>query len=142
MFVLPHWVLTDKHPAFYDTESGSAIEQTAKVYGAMREFIKEYNVFVDKVNKALEKHELETQAEQDCFKACITQLVETYIKSIDIKIDKQDLKINNAIAYMTENIKQTATDVLNDAVEAGTITIVQSYDPETESLNMVATGEV
>ena len=141
MWRLPHWFLTDKRPAFYDTESGSAIEQTAKVYGAMQTLIDEYNKFADSVNKALEGFELETKEEQECFKTCITNLIETYIKSIDLAIDKQDLKIDNAIAYMKDNIVSTTTNVIQDAIDKGTITIVSNYDPETESLNMVVTEE-
>lgn len=142
MWMLPHWKLTDNHPAFYDTESGSAIEQTAKVYGAMRTLIEEYNKFADNLNKALESFELETKEEQDCFKKCVTELIENYIKSIDIMIDKQDLKIDKAIQYMTDNIVSTTTELLNEAIEAGQITIVQTYDPETEALNMTTTGGI
>lgn len=142
MFLLPHWVLSDKYPAFYDTISGSGIEQTAKVYGAMREFIKDYNNFVEEFNNSLEQFELETKAEQDCFKACITQLMETYIKSIDVTIDKQNLKIDNAVEYMKDNIHETAVDILNAAIAAGTITVYESYDEATESLNFVLTGGV
>lgn len=45
---LPHWVVNDNRPAFYDTESATAIEQTAKLYGAMSEVI-------DEVNKKIEE---------------------------------------------------------------------------------------
>lgn len=142
MWLLPHWNLTDNHPAFYDTESGSAIEQMAKVYGAMQTLIDEYNKFADNLNKALQSFELETKEEQECFKKCVTELVETYIKSIDITIDKQDLKIDNAIKYMTENIVSTTTELVNEAISKGQITIVEVYDPEAESLNMTTTGGV
>ena len=33
---LPKWILTNKFPAFHDTESLTAIEQTARVYGKIR----------------------------------------------------------------------------------------------------------
>ena len=142
MFLLPHWVLSDKFPAFYDSMSGSGIEQTAKVYGAMREFIKDYNDFVEKFNKSLEEFELKTAAEQECFKKCITQLIETYIKSIDIAVDKQNLEIANAVSYMKDNLESTVLNSLNAALKAGTINIVETYNEETESLNLVVTGEV
>lgn len=142
MFQLPHWVLSDKFPAFYDTVAGSGIEQSAKVYGAMREFIKDYNDFVEKFNKSLEEFELKTQAEQDCFKACITQLMETYIKSIDITIDKQNHKIDNAVSYMKDNIEASTREVVNQAMAAGTLAIYESYDEANEHLSFVITGEV
>lgn len=40
---MPNWCITDKHPAFYDTESATAIEQTAKLYGAMQNLIDTFN---------------------------------------------------------------------------------------------------
>lgn len=141
MYLLPHWVLSDKYPAFYDTVSGSGIEQTAKVYAAMREFIKDYNDFVEKFNKSLDEFELKTKAEQDCFKACITQLMETYIKSIDITIDKQNLKIDDAIQYMKDNINETTLSIINAAMAAGTIRVEQYYNEATESLDLIVTGE-
>ena len=45
--LLPKWVLTNKLPAFYDMESGTAIEQTAKIYGAMQGMIKDYEKFAE-----------------------------------------------------------------------------------------------
>ena len=119
MWMLPHWNLTDKHPAFYDTESGTATEQTAKVYGAMRELIGEYNKFADELNKALQSFELQTKEENECFKKCITELVENYIKSIDLKIDKQDLKLQEAVKSMTDNIATTTASILQNMRESG-----------------------
>lgn len=119
MWMLPHWRLTDRTPAFYDTESGSAIEQTAKVYGAMRDLINEYNKFADNLNKALQSFELEIKEDNECFKKCLTELVENYIKSIDLKIDKQDLKLKEAVESMTENIASTTASVLNDMRASG-----------------------
>lgn len=142
MRLLPHWALTDKHPAFYDTESGSAIEQTAKVYAAMQELIKEYNSFVDEINKGISDFEAATVKDAESFKACITATVEKYIKSIDIMIDKQDLKIDNAIEYMKDNIISTTTAIVQAAVDEGKITVISNYNPESESLDMLVTGGV
>ena len=142
MRFLPHWALTDRHPAFYDTESGSAIEQTAKVYAAMNELIKEYNAFVDEINKGISDFEAATVKDSEAFKTCITNTVEKYIKSIDIMIDKQDLKIDNAIEYMKDNIISTTTAIVQAAVDEGKITVISNYNSESESLDMLVTGGV
>lgn len=153
MRLLPHWVLTDLNPAFYDTESGSVIEQTAKVYAAMNELIKEYNSFVDEINKRITEFENGIIKSETDFKNCIIKAVNNYINSLDIKIDEQNLTISEAIArqdntisqavaYMKDNIKATATEVVNAAIIAGTLTLMQTYDETTESLNLIVTGEV
>lgn len=153
MRLLPHWVLTDLNPAFYDTESGSAIQQTAKVYAAMNELIKEYNGFVDEINKRITEFENGIIKSESDFKNCIIKTANNYINSLDIKIDKQNLTISEAIArqdntiaeavaYMKDNITATTTNIVNAAISAGTITITETYDETTESLNIIVSGEV
>lgn len=137
MRLLPHWALTDKFPAFYDTESGSAIEQTAKVYGAMQELIKEYNSFADNVNTIISEFKTETEEEQKCFEVCITNLIENYIKSIDLMIDKQNLKIDDSIAYIKDNLDESIKALAEQMLANGEITVRENYNPETESLDLV-----
>lgn len=164
MWQLPYWHLTDRRPGFYDTESGSAIEQTAKVYRAMRDLIEEYNSFVTLVNKSIEGFELESKEDQEQFKKCITEIVSNYIQAIDIKIDNQDMHIERAIDqmrndtteaintmnlefdsaadYMKNNITETAANIMQEAIDTGAISIVSNYDPITEALTMIVTGGV
>lgn len=137
MRLLPEWVLTDRHPAFYDTESGSAIVQTAKVYAAMNELIKEYNSFAKTVNEIISEFKAESEKEQECFKICITELIENYIKSIDLMIDKQNLKIDNTIGFIKENLDESIKALAEEMLANGEITITQVYNPETESLDLV-----
>lgn len=138
MQLLPTWTLTDRHPAFFETESGSAIEATARVYAAMNNLIKEYNQFAENTNEIIESFKAETEQEQECFKQCITELVETYIKSIDIKIDKQDKIISDAVQYMSDNIVQTTTNIVNEKLANGEIVVGTVYNEETESMDIVA----
>lgn len=143
MQLLPKWELTNDRPAFYDTESGSVIVMTARVYGAMNELIKEYNTFADSTNKAIEQFTAETKEEQECFKNCIVKLVKNYIDSIDIKIEKQDLVIANAVKYMKDNLiatilsimdEEKTKELINEALLNGVVEIRSEYDPGTESL--------
>lgn len=141
MQLLPTWNLTDRHPAFFDTESGSVLEAAARVYAAMNNLIKEYNQFAENTNEIIESFKAETEQEQECFKRCITELVETYIKSIDIKIDKQDKVIDDGIKLMTENIVETTANVINEKIANGTLTVGMIYNEETEQIEIV-TSEV
>ena len=79
--------------------------------------------------------------------------MENYIKTIDAKMDKQDhiistrlgeqdVKIADAVDYMKTNIKETTRKLANEAIENGVLYLSMGYDQETESLNIVITGEV
>ena len=133
---LPHWVVTDLHPAFYDTESATAIEMVAKLYAKMQELIKKYNSFVDKINQAIKDYENDMNQSFEDFKSCVMKLMSDYIETLDMKIATQDAKIQNAIEYMKDNITQTASDLFTQALENGDIQagLNVSYDSTTESL--------
>lgn len=60
MKMLPLWVLPPTLPSVYDSESFTSLEMTAKVYGAMRELIKEYNEFATSLNANINKFMEET----------------------------------------------------------------------------------
>lgn len=95
---LPIWVLNHRFPSVYDSESKTAIEQTARVYGAMQDLIDEYNKFAETTNKALEMFETDMVDSNSKFKKEICSIVENYITSIDAKLSSFDRKINEAIA--------------------------------------------
>ena len=135
MKLLPHWCITDKFPAIYDTESATSIEQTAKVYGAMQTLIKEYNLFVDELNKQIEEFETSTTQDIACFKSCITNTISNYIQSVDMRLD-------NAEVFMKENLDDVAQKLISEAIRLGKITIIEVYNEETESLNLIISGEV
>lgn len=135
---LPHWVLTDLQPAFYDSESGTVLQQSSRMYAKMQELIKTYNDFVREVNRYITEFEKGIIKDFNCFQNCIIKTMNDYIKSIDMKIDLQDTKIAEAIDYMKNNLIQTVTNLFNEALQNGdiTATLGTSYDSETESLTL------
>lgn len=153
---LPHWVLTNEYPAFYDTESVTAIEMVAKLYGSMEELITDYNAFVDNVNQTIADFESGIITDFNDFKDLITQMVEDYIATIDGKFAEQDetiadaiadqnaiiaeqnQAIADAIAYMKDNIVQTATTLFNQFLEEGDVyvSLATDYDESLESLTL------
>jgi len=94
---LPHWVLTDPQPAFYDCESATAVQQTAKIYAKIQELITLYNDFVRDVNRYITEFEEGIIKDFNCFQNCIIKTMNDYIESIDTKIDLQDSKIEESI---------------------------------------------
>lgn len=108
---LPYWVLTGSRPAIYDCESATAIEQTAKVYGAMNELIDEYNSFVDSVNSHIEEYETGMNQSFDVFKTSIRQEFQDFIDVIDLKITEFDSTIQTELT----SLKQSIDDYLKQA---------------------------
>lgn len=155
---LPHWCLTDLQPAFYDTESGTALQMIARIYPKIQELITNYNSFVDEINRYVDEFESGIISDFDCFKNCIIKTMNEYIKTIDTKISLQDNKIVNAIErqdqsiadkfaeqdeiiadavnYMKNNIVAIATTLFQQALADGTINaeLYVDYDATTEAI--------
>ena len=153
---LPHWVLTDPQPAFYDCESATAVQQTAKIYAKIQELITLYNEFTKEVNRYITEFEDGIIKDFNCFQNCIIKTMNDYIATIDMKMDLQDSKIEesinnqnaiiqNAVNYMKENLVSTVTTLFNNAVHNGDITanLLEAYDSDDESLvlSIVASEE-
>ena len=117
--LLPHWVLTNVRPGFYDTDSGTTIEQTAKVYTAMRELQSDYNKFVDEVNKCITDFVSGINKDQECFEKKIVKLIHDYIIMLDSKIAHQDRVIEENVIYIKNNIGSEVIRVINEMKESG-----------------------
>ena len=133
MELLPKWVLPPTMPSIYETESFTALEMVAKVYGAMNELITEYNKFVDSVNTQMETFTAETEEQYNLFAVGLRQEFQDFIDVVDIKIKS-----------LEEKVTETSADIVkavNDAIARGDVYIVEEYDPETESLNLIVGGE-
>ena len=150
--LLPAWTLTNFQPAFYDSESATVLQQMAKVYAKMQELLSDYNAFVNEVNTTITDFQNGIIGDFECFKNCIIKTMNDYIETIDTKINLQDLNISNkfeeqdeviaqAVDYMKDNIVQTATNVINQAIENGDLYINIDYDEPTEALNILLTKE-
>lgn len=149
--LLPLWCITDKYPAFYDTESATAIEQTAKLYGAMRTLQEEYNNMATTVNATINAFINDVNADQEEFENHINKIIHDYIAMIDEKIklqdktiadsiDSQNEVIEDAIVYIKNNITEVANRIMREAVENGTIQIASVYEEQSKKLSIVVTN--
>ena len=123
MNTLPKWVLANPFPAIHDFESLTVLDQTARIYGAMNELIEKYNEMVQQISN-FEKSETESRED---FETKLTKVIREFMCSWEQK---------------TQDLNVLAQTVINEAIQAGAITVTQSYDPDTESLNIVVGGEV
>lgn len=146
MINLPEWRLTNKYPAFYDSESGSAIEQTAKVYAAMQELIKEYNQFVKDTNTAIDDFINTTNQDQETFATALRQEFQDFIDTVDMKIeniggiDAADTEAREAIAQVAEQVTSLSEEVqtLRTVVDA----LVTAYEQLAEKYEIVEKSAV
>ena len=60
------------------------------------------------------------------------------METLEQRVNEVEQNMNEAIA----NIDQIVTDTVNEAFDSGKITVSETYDPETESLNMSVSGGV
>lgn len=135
---LPKWVLTNNYPAFYDTESVTAIEMVAKLYGSMEELITDYNNFIDLTNQHIADFESGLINDFNDFKELIEGEVDDFIETVNGKIAEQDGKIDNAIDYMKTNLLSTVTTLFNEYLNNGDILVSlgERYDSDTEALTL------
>lgn len=138
---LPYWVLTDLQPAFYESESGTVLQQLSRIYPKIQEVINAYNDFVRDVNRYIDEFETGIINDFECFKNCIIKTMNDYIESIDTKINLQDMDIQNAIDYMKDNIVATTTNVINQAIANGDLNVGFEYNPSNEALDFIVTRE-
>ena len=116
---LPGWIMTGTRPSVYDSESATALEQTAKVYGAMNELIDDYNKLVEELNTKIDGFIESTNKDQEEFKASIDKIVHDYIKMLDEKVKLQDSKIDEAVLFMKDNLSASITTVIGQMKESG-----------------------
>lgn len=135
---LPRWVLTNDYPAFYDTESVTAIEMVAKLYGRMQELIEDYNHFIDNIEEIDREFEEGLIEDFNDFKDQIQNELDGYIALVNQKLEDQDEEIADAILYMKTNLIQTAESLFAEYLSEGKIyvSLAEDYDEPTESLTL------
>lgn len=149
--LLPPWILTNPQPAFLDSESGSVLEQTAKMYAKVNELIESYNLFTSGIDKkmadflkadekAKEEHMTAIRQEFQDFIDIValklqefSNLKETYSKAIE----NQNKAIDNAVSYMQTNLKNTVTSEIADLIKTKKLNVGFTYEENEEELSLI-----
>lgn len=139
--LLPHWCFTATLPAFYDTESGTAIEQTARLHGVVESLINDYNKYVDEINKTINEFIESSDKDFECFTNKIIKICHDYIKMIDEKIKMQDSVIADAVNYMKTNLGTTLTEVIRSMRDSGELNeyVLSAFDDVVDRLTSLET---
>ena len=111
MINLPKWRLTNPFPTHYDTESGSAIQQTAKVYKAMQNLVKEYNEFSEAVKNSINAHDTEVDERLQQFEIEFSQKFQDFIDAVEVIIEGITLELSQHIDNESNPHNVTAEDV-------------------------------
>ena len=119
MINLPKWQIANINPSFKDMESATAIEMTAKIYGAMNQLIDEYNNFAIKLEKEFIEYRENDLNDLSCFKKQIIDLVNDYTKMYDFKIQEHDTEIKNIMLYFNDKLKNELITIINDMKNTG-----------------------
>lgn len=146
MRLLPKWALVHSFPAVYDLESLTATQQTARVYGAMQEMIREYNNFADQINKEIVEFIGSSEEEISNFKKSVEERICCKFRDMDaafakMKVDLTHYADDKIVEVYNQYLNGYVDQRINEKIAAGEIPITLVYDPATETLNIAAGGE-
>ena len=112
VYPLPHWIVADTLPAFYETEGATAIQMVAKLYNKVKELIESFNEMVTDYT--------------------------TFKNEVNDNLADMNDRLDEAIAYMQTHLVETLTALFQQALDDGTIQValINTYDEENESLEL------
>lgn len=109
--VLPPWVETGLQPAFYDLESGTVLQQTARMYAKVRELGVAFNTFTENVTN-----------EVNSFENNVNETVADYIEKFNQLHDYVHDYFDNL------DVQEEINNKLDDMAESGELTeIIAQY---------------
>lgn len=143
---LPTWIYPAGFTSVYDAESQTASERTARLDGAVRALIEDYNKFTEELTEEIKNFTAASTAEIDEFKRSIEERMRCKFQDLDAKISSFNISVKTLVAEEAERVYADHVDgyidqVINEKIASGEIKITLVYDPETESLNIAPGGD-
>lgn len=102
---LPPWVETGLQPAFYDRESGTVLQQTARMYDKVNQLIRNFNELSEETKTTVEEYILKFNDLKD--------FVDDYFDNLDVQEE-----INNKLDAMAE--AGTLQEIITEYIQANT----------------------
>lgn len=131
--ILPPWVETGLQPAFYDLESGTVLQQTARMYAKVRELTEAFNQFSEDVSTEINNFEHETNTEIERFEQATNDEIERFEGVVDDTVEEYIQKFNDLHDYVEDyfenlDVQEEINNKLDDMVEDGTLQeIITAY---------------
>lgn len=119
---LPPWVETGLQPAFYDKESGTVLQQTARMYARVNMLIRMFN----KLSK-------QTKEEVESFEGTVNDEIERFEGTVNDTVEEYITKFNDLHDYVHDyfdnlDVQQEINHKLDEMVSDGTIQdIIYNY---------------
>lgn len=120
---LPPWVETGLQPAFYDKESGSVLQQTARMYAKVNQLIRMFNCLSKETKEIVEEYILKFTELKD--------FVDDYFDNLDV----QD-EINNKLDEMVE--AGTLQEIITAYIQANVAWTFDTVADMQQSTNLVS----
>lgn len=143
---LPKWVLPPTMPSIYESESFTAMEAVARLYGATKQLIDEYNEFAAAMQREVDDFEGSSSAEIESFKAAMERRLACKFNELDAKIRAAKTELTQfALEWLEENHPDALPVV--SAADDGKLMMVSggkwvpvipafTYDADTETLTL------
>lgn len=167
--VLGQHFLSPKESSFYDVNAKSYLELLSNFHGKLNECVKEINDFTENLNAKMDDFVDADQKAKEEHMTAIRQEFQDFIDIINLKIialeseysvydgellrwkeeqetaretfeSNMESVINDAKAYMTDNIVEVTQTVAREELANQNITVELSYNPETEDLSIAYGG--
>lgn len=91
---LPNWNMTNEQPAFYDLDSKSAVEMTAKLYKFVQEMTDTLNDYCADMETTVNNYKNFTEKDMVAFKTAIEQKFQDFTEILNTKYEYIELMIS------------------------------------------------
>lgn len=131
--VLPPWVETGLQPAFYDLESGTVLQQTARMYAKVNEIATGYSTFTTNVTNEINQFEQDTNDEIERFEQATNDEIERFEGVVNDTVEEYIKKFNDLHDYVEDyfdnlDVQKEINNKLDEMAEDGTLQeIMASY---------------
>lgn len=102
---LPHWIYTDLRPAFYETESLTAVEMVARLYKHIQEHTDKLNEYCHDVDTFVADYKEFMEKDIEAFKIAIEQKHEDFTEVLNTRYESLELLCKD-IAYIIKDLNE------------------------------------
>lgn len=106
---LPHWVFTDTRPAFYETESLTAVQMVARLYNFTQEQTDKLNDYCKHVDTFVSDYKSFMEKDIEAFKIAIEQKFGDFTEVLNTKYEYLELMCED-IAMIIKDLNEGRGD--------------------------------